>query len=132
MKVTDCAKAIEVLGVSTQQDHNYINVAAEIMSGKWTLPVIAVLQQDTLRYSTVQRAVPGITERALTLTLQKLERNGVVIRTSHPTIPPQVEYKLTPLGLGLLELSEMMIDWAKKHATNIKRSQTAYDRSVSR
>jgi len=118
--------------VSTQQNHNYINAAAEIMSGKWTLPVIAVLQQGTLRYSTVQRAIPDITERALTLTLQKLERNGVVIRTSHPTIPPQVEYKLTPLGLGLLELSEMMTDWAKKHANNIKRAQTAYDRSVSR
>jgi DNA-binding HxlR family transcriptional regulator len=116
-----------LIRVGMKKDYDY-TVVCEIISGKWTLPVVVTLQQATLRYSTIQKAIPAITERALTITLQKLERNGVVTRTSHATIPPQVEYKLTPLGLELLKVSEVMTDWAKKHMSAVQRAQAAYDR----
>lgn len=113
-----------------EQDKDYTTVAGEIISGKWTLLVISVLQHDTLRYGVIQRAIPDITQRALTLTLQRLERNSLVARTSYSTIPPQVEYKLTSLGLELLEVVTVLNTWAKKHGAKIRAAQDAYDQQL--
>jgi DNA-binding HxlR family transcriptional regulator len=113
------------------QNDDYITVACEIISGKWTLLVIGALRQDKLRYSAIQKAIPDITQRALTMALQKLERNGLVVRESYSTIPPQVEYELTPFGLELVQLSDALAEWVKKHAAEIKRAQNAYDQPVN-
>ena len=86
------------------------------------------LQNNILRYSAIEKALPSITQRALTLTLRRLERDGFIYRHVHPVIPPQVEYKLTPLGLDLLELSAAILEWADTHKQEIKRAQRLYDR----
>jgi len=104
-------------------------VVLEVISSKWALPVICTIQQDTLRYSTIEKGISGITQRALTLALKKLERNGMLERTMYSTIPPQVEYKLTRLGLELLKFCEVMNEWSDKHEAEIKYAQKAYDRS---
>ena len=98
------------------------------MAHKWTLPVVNALQNNILRYSAIEKALPSITQRALTLTLRRLERDGFIYRHVHPVIPPQVEYKLTPLGLDLLELSAAILEWADTHKQEIKRAQRLYDR----
>jgi DNA-binding HxlR family transcriptional regulator len=113
-----------------RQNDDYITVACEIISGKWTLLVIGALRHGKVRYSVIQKAIPDITQRALTMALQKLERYGLVVRTSYSTIPPQVEYELTPFGLELLHLSDALADWVKKHADEIKQAQNAYDRQT--
>lgn len=82
--------------------NNAQQLISDIISGKWTMPIICVLQKDTLRYNAIEKALPSITQRALTITLRKLERNGMLDRYVYPSVPPQVEYKLTPLGLELL------------------------------
>ena len=87
-----------------------------------------MLQNNILRYSAIEKALPSITQRALTLTLRRLERDGFIYRHIHPVIPPQVEYKLTPLGLNLLELSAAILEWADTHKQEIKRAQRLYDR----
>lgn len=99
-----------------------------LLASKWTIPVICVLQQNTLRYNVIEKATPSISQRALTITLRSLERNGMIERRVYPTIPPQVEYALTPLGLEVLKLCEILSDWEEKHRTEIKRAQKAYAR----
>src|SRR6201999_3963284 len=64
---------------------------------KWSVLVIDLLGQDTMRFTELHRAVDGITARMLTVTLRGLERDGIVTRTIHPVIPPRVEYALTPM-----------------------------------
>ena len=65
---------------------------------KWTVMVVGVLDDGAMRYNEIQRAVEGISQRMLTLTLKELERDGIVTRTMYPTIPPRVDYALTTLG----------------------------------
>ena len=91
------------------------------------IPVICVLQKNTLRYSAIEKALASITLRALTITLRKLELNGMVDRFVYPSVPPQVEYKLTSIGLDLLKLSGVLSDWVNIHEEEIKRAQKSYD-----
>ena len=68
---------------------------------KWTVLVVNLLGQGPKRFSEIKREVGGISQRMLTLTLRALERDGLVTRTVHPTVPPSVEYALTELGRSL-------------------------------
>src|SRR5215467_12382438 len=68
---------------------------------KWSALVIAELVAGPRRFRRLQRAVPGISQRMLTLTLRRLERDGMVRRTVFASVPPRVEYELTPLGWSL-------------------------------
>lgn len=99
-----------------------------LLVNKWTFPVVGVLRQNTMRYNAIEKAIPNITQKSLTDTLRKLERNGMLDRYVYPTVPPQVEYKLTPLGLDLLKLSGVLSDWVDIHEYEIKRAQKSYDR----
>jgi DNA-binding HxlR family transcriptional regulator len=96
------------------------------------MPVIFVLQDTTKRFNVLQKALPDTTPKVLTEALRTLERNGMIERYVYPTIPPQVEYKLTNLGLELLNISEIMAVWAEKYEEEIKRAQKAYDRRIVR
>lgn len=100
----------------------------DILSGKWTVAVIHTLGKDTLRYSVIEKALSNITQRALTTTLRNLERNGMLDRYIYPAVPPQVEYKLTPLGLELLHFCETVDTWVKEHEADIRRARKAYAR----
>jgi len=96
------------------------------------MSVIYALRHGALRYSTVEKALPSVTQRALTNTLRNLERSGMLERRIFPTIPPQVDYKLTPLGLELLELCEILSGWSEKHGTELQRAQKTYARNTKR
>jgi DNA-binding HxlR family transcriptional regulator len=82
---------------------------------KWTVLVVGALEQGPLRYNEIRRAIDGISQRMLTLTLKGLERDGLVNRTMYPTIPPRVDYELTELGRKLLVPLRSLYDWAVKH-----------------
>lgn len=110
--------------------NNHVQLLTDLLAGKWTVSVIHTLRQGTMRYSAIEKVLPDITQRALTIALRTLERNGMVERRVCPTVPQQVEYKLTPLGLELLNLSELLSDWAEKHEAEIKRAQKTYARHV--
>jgi DNA-binding HxlR family transcriptional regulator len=103
---------------------------ALLMNRKWTLSVICALEADTKRYSEIHKMVPDMTQRVLTNTLRNLERSGILHRTVYPTIPPKVEYKLTPLGLALHKATEPITEWAENNLSEIKRAQTAYDKAA--
>jgi DNA-binding HxlR family transcriptional regulator len=82
---------------------------------KWTVLVVGALEQGPLRYNEIRRAVDGISQRMLTLTLKGLERDGIVDRTMYRTIPPRVDYELTDLGRKLMVPLRSLYDWALKH-----------------
>ena len=82
---------------------------------KWTVMVVGTLHQGPMRYNQIRRAVEGISQRMLTLTLKGLEEDGLVNRTMYPTIPPRVDYELTDLGRKLIVPLGILYDWAVEH-----------------
>lgn len=94
---------------------------------KWSTLVIATLQNGPMRYTDLQHAIPGISQRMLTLTLRQLQRDGLITRTAYAEVPPRVEYALTPLGTTLLDIVVPLIDWASAHHQDIHHNQTGFD-----
>ncbi|WP_342629683.1 helix-turn-helix domain-containing protein [Nguyenibacter vanlangensis] len=96
---------------------------------KWT--IFVVLSLDLLggraRFSELERAVPGISQRMLSSTLKNLERDGMVIREVFPEVPPRVEYEMTTLGRSLLRPTQGLVDWAKENWETVRSSQSSYD-----
>jgi DNA-binding HxlR family transcriptional regulator len=89
-------------------------IVSEMLSrigDKWTVLVVGVLSDGTLRYGEIQKAVEGISQRMLTLTLKSLEADGLVRRKVTPTIPPRVDYSLTPLGKTLTKPLRALYEW---------------------
>ena len=97
---------------------------------KWTVQIVMELRQRTMRFNEVKRAVGGISQQMLTRTLKALERVGLVRRTVHPTVPPQVEYALTPLGHSLSGPVMELGSWARANLPAIERSRADYDRGT--
>jgi DNA-binding HxlR family transcriptional regulator len=94
---------------------------------KWSLYVIETLGGGTRRFSDLRRMIDGISQRMLTVTLRGLERDGLVTRTVHPTVPPRVEYALTPMGRTLLDTVCTLLRWAQDHLPEIDAARAAYD-----
>ncbi|WP_063128045.1 winged helix-turn-helix transcriptional regulator [Nocardia fusca] len=86
---------------------------------KWSLLVIALLAARRYRYNELHRSIEGISQRMLTRTLRALEDDGLIDRVVYPTVPPAVEYGLTPLGDTLLVPLSTLADWAVDHAVDI-------------
>lgn len=94
---------------------------------KWSVLVVVELAQGVRRFRQLQRAVPGISQRMLTLTVRRLERDGLITRTVHPTVPPQVEYELTTMGHSLTHLVRALADWSAGHRDAIARARREWD-----
>ena len=94
---------------------------------KWSMYVIDLLGQGTMRFTELHRSIDGITARMLTVTLRGLERDGIVTRTIHAVIPPRVEYALTPMGRTLLDTIGQLVGWADSHLPEIEAARAAYD-----
>ncbi|MFF5158427.1 winged helix-turn-helix transcriptional regulator [Streptomyces sp. NPDC000348] len=94
---------------------------------KWSVLVIVELASGPRRFRELQRAVDGISQRMLTLTVRRLERDGLVLRTVYPTVPAQVDYRLTGTGAGLTHLVKALADWSLAHRAGIAEARRAYD-----
>lgn len=90
-------------------------VLDHIMS-KWGVLVLSCLSDGTLRWGELRRAVDGISEKMLASTLRTLADDGLVHRESFPTVPPHVEYSLTPLGRDLMERMLPLMEWVAEHS----------------
>jgi DNA-binding HxlR family transcriptional regulator len=94
---------------------------------KWSILVIVSLQNGAVRYSDLQKVIPGISQRMLTLTLKELQRDGLVARTAYAEVPPRVEYTLTSLGAGLIDTMMSLVNWAADHHTEIRDNRQFFD-----
>ena len=98
---------------------------------KWSVLVVNLLGKDTKRFSELRRGIPAISQRMLTLTLRSLERDGLVTRTVLPTIPPRVDYALTPLGRSLLDPVGALTSWAREHHACIEAARRRFDAAAA-
>lgn len=96
---------------------------------KWTVFVIACLAARTMRFNELRRRIGGVSQRMLTLTLRGLERDGLVVRTVYPTVPPRVDYDLTPLGRSLVGPLRGLSAWAQVNLPKVAEARQAYDQS---
>jgi DNA-binding HxlR family transcriptional regulator len=99
------------------------------VAGKWSIGIIVAASHGPVRFTELERAINGISRRMLTLTLRKLERDGLLARTVHPTVPPKVEYELTPMAQELRETFDALTAWAQRHRHAITAARATYDRS---
>lgn len=99
---------------------------------KWSVQIVSLLGDGTMRFSELRRAIEGISQRMLTLTLRGLERDGLLERTVFPEIPPRVEYALTRLGKTLLEPIQQLADWAAENRTTIQAARDRFDAAAAK
>ena len=99
------------------------------IADKWTILILAGLKADRQRFSQLKRLVPDISQRMLTETLRKLERDGYVTREVTPSIPPRVDYELTDLGKSLVTQLAPLAQWADEHRDAVGLARKAYDKA---
>nr|WP_235215280.1 helix-turn-helix domain-containing protein [Phaeacidiphilus oryzae] len=94
---------------------------------KWSVTVICRLDDGPLRFNALRRAVNGITQRMLSTTVRRLERDGLISRTVEPTVPPRVEYALTERGRSLHGILAELVSWTEANLDEIRRDREEYD-----
>lgn len=97
------------------------------VGGKWSVPILLAAIEGPVRFSQLERLINGISRRMLTLTLRNLERDGLLIRTVYPTVPPKVEYTATEMARELHASLAGLLDWAERHRADIAAAHAAYD-----
>jgi DNA-binding HxlR family transcriptional regulator len=113
------------------QDADFIREILDLVGDKWSVLIVGTLADGPVRYSDLADAIPGISQRMLTLTLKQLQRSGLVSRTAYAEVPPRVEYSLTELGTSLLSTVLQLAAWSADRHTEIRRHQNAYDTTTS-
>ena len=93
------------------------------LTSRWGALVLVSLHSGTKRFSELRRAIDGVSERMLTKTLQELEADGMLIRKSYNTVPPQVDYTLTEFGSQASNKMFELVDWLEMNLGNILASQ---------
>lgn len=111
-------------------DCKRINEVLSRVGDRWSvLVIISLAQYGTLRFNELKRNL-SISQRMLSLTLKELERDGLVNRTYHPTIPPKVEYDLTPMGQSFRAPVSALGHWALDNLAKIDAARATYDAAV--
>ncbi|MEU6748676.1 helix-turn-helix domain-containing protein [Spirillospora sp. NPDC046719] len=106
-------------------DHmDFIRQVLDRVGDKWSMLIIAVLEGGPMRYTDVQRQIPGISQRMLTHTLRQLTDDGLITRTAYAEVPPRVEYALAPLSGGLIDIVKQLIGWAADHHDEIRANRS--------
>lgn len=101
------------------------------VAGKWSIGILVAAAHGPARFTELERAITGISRRMLTLNLRKLERDGLLIRTVYPTVPPKVEYSLTPMARELHATLTGLVSWAERHRTDITIARATYDAATT-
>lgn len=98
-----------------------------LIGDKWTVMIVLTLTERPRRFNDIKRTIGGISQQMLARTLRALERDGMVKRTVHATVPPQVEYALTDLGHSLADPIHALGKWARIHIADIEGNRIAFD-----
>jgi len=109
------------------QDCQRISQLLARVGEKWSMLVVMLLRQGPRRFNDIKRNTSGISQQMLTRTLRGLERDGIVTRTIFPTSPPQVEYRLTALGLSMSEPVLAFGEWIRGHLDEFDAARQRYD-----
>jgi DNA-binding HxlR family transcriptional regulator len=130
MKKSNSKKPLDSASVCGHEDPAAVRELLTKVGDKWSIFLILSLAQlpgGRARFSELERSIPGISQRMLTLTLRTLERDGLLTRELFPEVPLRVEYELTTLGRSLLLPMWGLVDWVKENWQQVKESRTAFD-----
>ncbi len=97
------------------------------IADKWSMMVLVVLDGGPMRFNAIKRHLEGVTQKALTQCLRRLERNGIVLRRVLPLSPVAVEYEITPLGRSLLGPFKALYRWTFENLTVVEQARQAFD-----
>ena len=100
------------------------------LADKWTVLVVGQLAHGTRRFGELRREIMGISPKVLTQTLRALERDGILTRHVYASVPPKVEYTLTPLGRTLIDLVAAISGWAETHIEAVLEAQQTFDQQA--
>lgn len=110
-----------------------IGPVVDIVFSRWTTPILWTLNEHgRQRFVELERRITTITPKVLTQRLRQLERDGLIVRTYHPEVPPRVEYEITDLGRSLAPLFAHLANWAGAHLETVEQARHAYDAKVAR
>jgi DNA-binding HxlR family transcriptional regulator len=98
------------------------------LADKWAVLIVVRLASGTMRFAELRRAIDGISQKMLTVTLRALERDGLVVRKLYASVPPKVEYSLTPLGGSLVDKVNDLCTWAEANGAEILKARERFDR----
>lgn len=101
------------------------------VAGKWSISILVAAARGPIRFTELERSIEGISRRMLTLNLRRLERDGLLTRTVHPTVPPRVEYSLTAMARELYSSLTGLVEWAERHRGTITQARAAYDATAA-
>lgn len=103
----------------------------DTIGDKWvSLAIVAIGLRGPLRYSELASQIEGVSQKMLTQSLRKMERDGLLTRTVTPSVPMRTDYELTPLGQTLLPVIGHLKAWAEEHMPEVDAARTAYDGRV--
>jgi DNA-binding HxlR family transcriptional regulator len=119
-------KLLPVLPGSGHAAHCPVRDVLDCIGDRWSLLALVTLAGGTLRFTALKRAIGDISQRMLAQTLRGLERDGYVTRKVHSTVPPKVEYTLTPFGRSLLKKIEPLVEWADANHERVRAARKAY------
>ncbi len=110
-----------------------ISPVVDIVFSRWTTPILWTLNMHGRhRFVELERRIAKITPKVLTQRLRQLERDGLIVRTYHPEVPPRVEYEITELGRSLAPLFAHLSEWATTNLDSVERARHDYDTHVAR
>ncbi|MDD4911073.1 MAG: helix-turn-helix domain-containing protein [Sideroxydans sp.] len=110
--------------------HDEMRRAFALLSGKWKLEIMWLLNQRIYRFGELRKAIPGITQHMLTAQLRELEADGLVSRTVFAEVPPRVEYEITQKARGLGPTLEALTIWWNEHGRSLPGKLTSRGRKV--
>lgn len=108
-----------------------VKLTADIIGGKWKPLILFFLEGGTLRFSQLQRLIPGMTKKMLTQHLRELERDEIIRRKVYAEVPPRVEYSLTKHGESLKPILKLMSAWGNKHRARYGVTKNAVQKQPS-
>lgn len=110
--------------------HEEMRRAFALLSGKWKLEILWLLNQRMHRFGELRRAIPSITQHMLTAQLRELEADGLVSRTVFAEVPPRVEYEITPKALGLGPAMEALTVWWQTYGSSLPKRPASRGRKA--
>jgi DNA-binding HxlR family transcriptional regulator len=137
LRTFGCADIQEDTGMTCEVDQVFFADCAarsffDQVANKWSVMILTLLTQKPTRFNEIKRRLEGVTHKALTQALRRLERNGLIAREVLNTSPVAVEYSITDLGRTLQVPFGAVYDWSIKHLHMIEQAQRAYDRHALR
>jgi DNA-binding HxlR family transcriptional regulator len=124
-------ETIEIARWNVYDDRCPTRFALNRIADKWTVLIVGRLAERKQRFGELRRYIAGISPKILTQKLRELERDGLVARKVYASVPPKVEYTLTPLGCTLIDLLEGIRVWAETHIETVLEAQLTFDQQLA-